>query len=178
MRPSHDEWGLRGAEWAAQRATCIRRSVGCVLTNEKHQVLSTGYNGRAAGLNHCNFELKSMVARVKLVKGKFDARDAYPHACAGAWEKSGQGLDACEAIHAEQNALLQCRNVYEIEACYVTVSPCLACVKLLMNTSCRKIILRNRYAHDEPARKLWVESMYVEPNGNRWRREWTSLSPF
>lgn len=138
MRPSHDEYGLGFAEHAATRTTCLRRAVGCALFNARNQLLATGYNGRAAGLPHC------------LDTGGID-----DHACAGARAPSGTQLDACEAIHAEQNALLQCHDVYAIETCYVTVSPCVTCVKLLMNTSCRRIVFRQRYTHDDEARRLW-----------------------
>ena len=78
-----------------------------------------------------------------------------PHACPGAGAPSGTDLDACEAIHAEANALLQCRNVWEIHTCYVTVSPCVSCVKLLLNPSTERIVFRAPYTHDEAARKLW-----------------------
>jgi deoxycytidylate deaminase len=56
----------------------------------------------------------------------------------GAKFKSGEGLDVCQAIHAEQNALLQCKDVYDIETIYCTVSPCIHCVKLLLNYFCKK----------------------------------------
>ena len=154
-RPGHEEWALRLAEVVAQRATCLRRSVGCVLTNERNQVVATGYNGRAAGLKHCNdWGTSSQNGRT------------YPHACAGARAASGTQLDACEAIHAEQNALLQCGDVYSIASCYVTVSPCVTCVKLLMNTGCKRIIFRERYAHDEAARLLWAGQEYRD--GRQW----------
>lgn len=149
MRPSHEEWGLRLAEVVAQRATCLRRSVGCVLTNSRNQVLATGYNGRASGLPHCR-----------------DTGGADDYACAGSRAPSGTNLDGCEAIHAEQNALLQCRDVYAIEAAYVTVSPCVTCVKLLMNTGCKRIIFRERYAHDEQAMLLWAGREYRD--GRQW----------
>jgi dCMP deaminase len=146
MRPSPDEYGLRFAEHAATRATCLRRAVGCALFNARKQLLATGYNGRAAGLPHCN-EADFLASPGPLI---------YPNACAGAQAPSGTMLDACEAIHAEQNALLQCRDVYAIETCYVTVSPCITCVKLLMNTSCSRIVFRSRYTQDDEAYKLWM----------------------
>lgn len=143
-RISRDEWGLRIAEVVALRATCLRRSVGAVLVDARGHILSTGYNGRAAGLPHCNSE--DVLPSTEII---------YPHACAGANLTSGTGLDLCEACHGEQNALLQCRDVYIIHTCYVTVSPCISCVKLLLNTGCRRVVFRERYAHDEAARKLW-----------------------
>lgn len=165
MRPDSDEWALRLAEVVSQRATCLRRSVGCVLTNARNQVLATGYNGRAADLPHCN-----EVTGTGYITGNQEVLH-YKQGCKGMVSseglviaiKSGTNLDACEAIHGEQNALLQCRDVYAIHSCYVTHSPCITCVKLLMNTGCRRIVFRERYAHDEAARLLWGEQ-----DGKQW----------
>lgn len=142
MRPSRDEWALKLALLTAQRATCCRRQVGCVLLNSRGHVLATGYNGVAAGLPHCN------------------QHDPYhplgfPHACEGARSPSGMNLNGCQAIHAEQNALLQCRDVYAIHTAYVTASPCMTCVKLLLNTSCERIVYVEEYPHSA-ARDLWT----------------------
>jgi dCMP deaminase len=150
MRPTKDQLYLDMAKLIAQGATCLRRSVGCVLVNAKGQVLSTGYNGVASGLPHCNERREEYLSGTRLIKGFH-----YPHACDGAYSPSGTNLDCCQAIHAEQNALLQCRDVYEIHTCYTTVSPCITCVKLLMNTSCQRIVFWERYAQDEAAQKLW-----------------------
>jgi dCMP deaminase len=76
---------------------------------------------------------------------------------------SGQGLDACEAIHAEQNALLQCRDVHLIKTCYLTLSPCITCVKLLLNTSCERIVFIEEYVDARP-KDLW------EAAGRTWEK--------
>lgn len=157
MRPTRDLHYIQMAQLVAQRSTCLRRTVGCVLVNVRGHVLATGYNGRAAGLPHCN-EIKHHT----MFHLQLQQVDSYPHECTGAHAASGTDLDSCEAIHAEQNALLQCRNVYEIETCYVTVSPCVTCVKLLLNTTCERIVFAQPYAHNEQAQKLWVESVVSE----------------
>lgn len=157
MRPSREQYFLRMASLAATRGTCFRRQVGCILVNERGHVLATGYNGVAAGLPHCNEGKIGEAPRVG--DQTFDIMPInYPNVCKGAMAPSGTNLEACEAIHAEQNALLQCRDAYEIHTCYVTHSPCVTCVKLLMNTSCKRIIFIDRYAHDEQARRLWQMS--------------------
>jgi dCMP deaminase len=138
MRPDRDAWAMAMALITAQRATCLRRKVGAVFLNERGHVLATGYNGVAVGQPHCN-ELTN--------KGHI-------HACPGAAAPSGQSLDACGAIHAEQNALLQCRDVYAIDTAYVTASPCITCTKLLLNTSCKRIVFLEEYPHTA-ARALW-----------------------
>lgn len=147
MRISRDAWSLALAVVTAQRSTCLRRSVGCVLLNAQGQVLATGYNGVPAGWPHCN----------EPTSGKNDKIPVYEHACAGAAAASGQDLDSCSAIHAEQNALLQCPDVGLIEACYVTTSPCVTCVKLLLNTGCRRIVFVEEYPQPL-AKQLWAQA--------------------
>ena len=136
-RPSKDAWALGLARLTAQRGTCPRRQVGCVLTDARGHVVATGYNGRPRGFPHCD--------------------EAAPaDRCPGAGAPSGTDLSGCEAVHAEMNALLQCRDVDLIATCYVTVSPCVTCTKLLLNTSCRRIVAAAAYAHDAAARALWA----------------------
>lgn len=163
-----DEWGLQLALLTGRRSTCLRRAVGAVLLNAKGHVLATGYNGRAAGLPHCN-DPASQTGRVFFGQAAAVPGPAsYPNACAGALSPSGTNLDGCEAIHAEQNALLQCRDVSLIHTCCVTCSPCMTCVKLLLNTGCKRIIFRDEYPHLSAANlwlsmpnKEWVKIDYV-----------------
>lgn len=147
MRPTHDQWAMALAVITAERATCIRRKVGCVLVDARGHLLATGYNGVASGLPHCN-EQK--------VKG---IRITYPHACKGHDLPPGQ--DSCEAIHAEQNALLQCRDVYAVATAYVTLSPCMACCKILLNTGCQRIVFLKEWDDPKP-KELWLKS------GRQW----------
>src|SRR5690606_23593910 len=132
-RPSKDRYFMDIAKVVATRATCARRSVGCVLVDVRGHILATGYNGKPRGFPHCHDDLP----------------------CAGAQAASGTALSACEAVHAEQNALLQCPDVNRIFAAYVTVSPCVTCTKLLLNTSCARIYFAEPYAHDAEAKRLW-----------------------
>lgn len=143
MRPTIHTWAMNIVKENAKRSTCLRRQVGCVLLNKRNHILATGYNGVAAGLPHCN--------DVEYTTGR------HPFACSGAESPSGTNLDGCEAIHAEQNALLQCRDVYEIQSCYVTCSPCMTCTKLLLNTSCENIYFMQDYTHTE-AMELWTKA--------------------
>lgn len=130
-RLSKDEYFVAMASLVSRRSTCQRRAVGCVLVSPLGHVLATGYNGVPRGSAHC-----------------------IDHPCAGAGLPSGTGLDKCEAIHAEQNALLQCKDVMSIETAYVTTMPCMTCTKLLLNTSCKIIVYSEPYPHSEAA-ELW-----------------------
>jgi dCMP deaminase len=105
-----------------------------VLVDKDNRVLSIGHNGPAKGMQHCTDK-----------------------PCAGADCPSGTGLDLCQAIHAEQNALMFCSDIMKIDKCFVTVSPCIHCVKMLMNTSCKTIIFASEYSHNTQAQQLWEQ---------------------
>jgi dCMP deaminase len=164
VRPSIDEYLMRLAEVAATRTTCIRRGVGCVLADARGRVLAVGYNGVASGLSHCNQRTSYEVDNT----GPPDFDDVYnpvyAHACEGHHLPPGQ--DSCEAVHAEQNALLQCQDPDRVDSAYVTLSPCKACLKLLVNTGCRRIVFREEHVDPLP-RELWLKS--------RHGREWFKL---
>ncbi len=137
MRPTRDQWFVDMAVLVSRRSTCHRLAVGCVLVNSRGHVLSTGYNGVASGMPNC---IEKLEAR-----------------CPNSDAPSGQP-NGCQSIHAEQNALLQCRDVFDIATCYVTHSPCETCVKLLMNTSCERIVFVNEYPHPK-SKELWASAM-------------------
>lgn len=168
-RISRDQWAMELALTTAKRTTCCRRGVGCVLLNSDGHVLATGYNGVAAGQAHCNeigvrdtgrkFFGKSQEPVVIEKLGP----EHFPNACPGAFSASGTNLDGCYAIHAEQNAMLQCKDVREIHTAYVTTSPCMTCCKLLLNTGCRRIVFLEEYPHTQ-AKDLW------ERAGRSWEQ--------
>ena len=51
-RPKLDEYFLKLASVVAERSTCLRHHMGAIAVRDKH-ILSTGYNGAAAGLKDC-----------------------------------------------------------------------------------------------------------------------------
>lgn len=140
QRPTHEDYFSAMATLVSSMSTCARARRGCVLVSSRNHVLATGYNGVPPGQTHC-----------------------IESPCAGVGLPSGQGLELCEATHAEMNALLQCRDVHEVSAAYCTVSPCVTCVKLLLGSSCQTIFFGAKYAdHDESARR-WIAA------GRKWQ---------
>lgn len=125
-RPDRESYFIFMSLLASTRSTCARRAVGCVLVNKEYHVLATGYNGVCRGATHC-----------------------IDKPCPGAMMPSGTGLDVCEAIHAEENALLQCKDISDIFIAYVTASPCIKCVRLLANTGVKHIVFKEEYPHPE-----------------------------
>ena len=101
-RPSKEHYLMSLALLAAQRASCPRRKVGCVLVNRDHHVVSTGYNGPPKGMINCT-----------------------DVPCGGQHHASGQGLNTCVAVHAEINAFEQAGNrLNTVVEMYLTCGPC------------------------------------------------------
>jgi len=131
-RPTADEYFMAMAMLVATRSTCSRRQVGCVLTDNNNNILATGYNGVARGHPHCN-------------EG---------HPCPGAYSESGKDLDLCYAIHAEQNALIQCKNLTKVYACFCTTAPCVMCTKLFLNTTLTRMIYVESYPQSSISKNI------------------------
>ena len=142
MRPNTLAYFMSMALVAAERATCARRKVGCVITDNLNHIKATGYNGVASGRPHC-----------------------IDSPCKGVNLPSGSGLDACQALHAEQNALLQCSNVNAVTSVFVTASPCITCTKLLLGTSIQNVYFLEEYPHSD-AKQMWIDA----------GRSWTQLN--
>lgn len=106
----------------ANRSTCIRRKVGAIITDKEGHVLSTGYNGVPKNFDHC-----------------IDVP------CLGATDKSGD-TSQCMAVHAEQNALLQCSDLSRASVMYASCTPCFVCAKMIVNTNIGAIICIEEYA--------------------------------
>ncbi|MCA3700613.1 MAG: dCMP deaminase family protein [Brevundimonas sp.] len=130
-RPDRDAYFLLIAQVVALRSTCSRRRVGCVLVDPRGRILSTGYNGVARGLAHC-----------------------IQHNCPGARHASGTGLDLCEAIHAEANAITYCPDVFKVDTIYCTTQPCVHCIKLCLTTSAKRLVFLETYPH-RSSESMW-----------------------
>ena len=148
-RLSLDEIFMGQALIAAGGSTCIRRAVGCVLVDRYNHIIGVGRNGVPRGVAHC-----------------------IDSPCIGAESKSGEGLDLCLATHAEINAVAQCSDSMAIEAAYCTTSPCIQCIKLLMNTSCKRIYFLDEYPQPQ-VRELWIST-------ETYKKSWIQLdeTPF
>lgn len=134
-RPSFETTMMRVAYDLSLRSTCSRRQVGSVLVNKHGHILSTGYNGVVSGTDHC-----------------------IDNPCKGSSLPSGEGLEKCEAVHAEQNALLQCPNVMEIHTVFCTTIPCMHCMKLLKNTPAACIYYDQGYSGEKDLISYWSKA--------------------
>lgn len=125
-RPSFEEVFMNIAYTWATRSTCLRRKVGAVATINKQQI-ATGYNGVAKEFEHCK---KDGCLREKM---------NIP---------SGEQLDICRAVHAEENVINQAAKLgYSINGStiYITNHPCYTCAKNLTNAGVKEIIYVKYY---------------------------------
>ncbi|MFH1643263.1 MAG: cytidine/deoxycytidylate deaminase family protein [Patescibacteria group bacterium] len=137
-RLSIDEYFLKIASVVAERSTCRRHHIGAVAVKNK-QILSTGYNGAAAGIKDC------------LELGCLRNEKNIP---------SGTQHEICRAIHAEQNVIIQgaLHGVsLEGSTIYCTHTPCIICAKMLVNSKIKRLVSFGKYA-DESFIKLFVEA--------------------
>lgn len=127
-RQSWHEYFMEIAELVASRSTCDRAHVGCLITNDEHRVVSSGYNGSISGNPHCDDVGHTI-------------RDGH----------------CIATIHAEINALLYCaKEGISVKGCvaYITHFPCLNCTKALIQSGIKKIYYRNDYRIDDYAVEL------------------------
>ena len=138
-RPDIDEYFLKIALVVAERSTCLRHHVGAVAVKDKH-ILSTGYNGAAAGLKDC-LELGCLRNELNI--------------------PSGTRHEICRAIHAEQNVIIQASlHGVSLEGAtiYCTHTPCILCAKMLVNARIKRFVSFGKYS-DDAFGELFKEAM-------------------
>lgn len=104
---------------ASERSTCLRKKVGCVVAKEG-RVLTLGYAGAPSGLPHC-----------------------LDHGCI-----IGPTGGCIRTAHAEQNAISWAarEGIALLDSTlYVTLSPCLQCANLIINSGIKKVVYLEEY---------------------------------
>jgi len=121
QRPSWPEYFMIITRQVAERSTCPRAKVGAVIVRDKN-LLATGYNGAPAGLPHCTDVGCLIYTSIT---------------------PSGETEENCyRTIHAEINAIAQAaKNGTSIRDAdiYVTHTPCIHCLKVIINTGIRRV---------------------------------------
>ncbi|MBN2368738.1 dCMP deaminase family protein [Candidatus Woesearchaeota archaeon] len=142
-RPSWDEYFIRIAKLVASRSNCLSRHVGAVIVKDK-MIVSTGYNGTPRGIKNCDEGGCKRCSDRK--EGKI---------------KSGEKLDECVCVHAEENALLQAAyNGVSVKnaVIYTSLCPCRYCTKHIINAGIKRVYYSSEYNLDEISKKLFEEA--------------------
>jgi len=119
-RPDWDEYFLKLAMLASERATCPRMHCGCVLVLDK-EVVATGYNGSIPGDEHCE-DVGCLVVENHCVR----------------------------TVHAEMNALNQAaKRGHHVDGAtaYITNMSCTTCAKSLITAGIKRVVVFSDF-HD------------------------------
>ena len=130
QRPSWDEYFLKLAMLASERATCPRMHCGCVLVRDRF-VLATGYNGSLPGTPHC-YDVGCMVVNDHCVRTN----------------------------HAEINAISQASQHGVSLAgatAYITNMPCTNCAKILVAAGIVRVVVFSGF-HDTLAEEFFAQA--------------------
>ena len=108
----------------SQFSNCLSRKVGAILIKNNH-VASIGYNRVPTNTESCK-------------------------TCRRCSKHSGESLDICKAIHAEEAAIfefLKTHTAEELKDCilYVSVEPCYHCAKLIADFQIKQVYAKRRY---------------------------------
>jgi dCMP deaminase len=129
-RPTWDQYFLTITRQVAERSTCTRAKVGAVIVRER-SILATGYNGSPAGLPHCT-DVGCLVYTSRTPGGEVEE-------------------NCFRTIHAEMNAIAQAaKNGASIRDAdiYITHTPCIHCLKVLINTGIKRICYEREYKRE------------------------------
>jgi len=129
QRPTWDQYFLKLAMLASERATCPRMHCGCILVKNRF-VLATGYNGSKPGEVHCE-DVGCLLVNNHCVR----------------------------TSHAEINAIAQAtkHGIALVGATvYVTNMPCTNCANALVENGIRRVVIFSDY-HDTSAEKLFKQ---------------------
>ncbi len=148
-RPSWDAYFMEIAKVISSRSNCMRRHVAAVVVKDNH-ILSSGYNGTPRGVKNC-----------------------FAGGCprCGRTKKSGDHLEECLCVHAEQNAICQAAlygHALEGATIYITLSPCLTCAKLIINSGIKEVVYDGDYAFLDTVKSIFRQAgvrhrNYVDP---------------
>jgi len=126
-RLSWHQYFLTITRQVAERSTCNRAKVGAVIVRDKN-IIATGYNGAPAGMPHCT-DAGCLIYQSKTPDGEIEE-------------------NCFRTIHAEINAIAQAaKNGSSIKdaSIYITHTPCIHCLKVLVNTGIKEIFYERPY---------------------------------
>ncbi|MGE5238673.1 MAG: deoxycytidylate deaminase [Chloroflexota bacterium] len=146
-RPAWDEYFIEIAKVVSSRSTCIRRRYGAVIVKD-HVIVSTGYNGAPRGSVNCIDTNRCKRQELNI--------------------PSGERYELCEAVHAEQNAIvngsperMKDATIYiagfEEDNTCAEGKPCLLCKRMIQNAQIKQIVYLKKdgsIVHVEDVRDL------------------------
>ena len=152
----YDKTYMRMADVLAQLSHSKRSKVGCLIVSEDGQIVSQGYNGMPHGMDNCCEDK---------VYSYFPGKDCkHPENCSKGKECKCEGcvlsersneytlVTKPEVLHAESNAISKCakwNSSTNGATCYVTLSPCVECSKLMIQSGIKRVFYKDLYRNTQ-----------------------------
>ena len=135
-RPSWDEYFLNVAKAISMRSTCLRRKYGAVIVDTSNAIVSSGYNGSPVGEENCSDHGECKREELHVPKG--------------------ERYELCKAVHAEQNAIINCTKQRMIgstiyiygenaDGTLASGAPCLLCKRMIKNAGIKTVVFKSKY---------------------------------
>lgn len=152
----YDKTYMRMAEALAQLSHAVRSKVGCIIVSEDGQIVSQGYNGMPHGMdNCCEDKVYSYFPgkNCKHPENCFKGKECKCEGCVLS-ERSNEYtlVTKPEVLHAESNAISKCakwNSSTNGATCYVTLSPCVECSKLMIQSGIKKVYYKELYRNTQ-----------------------------
>ena len=116
-----------------------RKKVGCLIVKDG-TIIADGYNGTPRGFdNNC-----------EILNETDNQQDCGEHC-------SNQYITKPEVLHAESNAITKLAKSTQSSdgaTMYVTISPCLDCSKLIIQSGIKRVLYKEFYRNDEGIKLL------------------------
>lgn len=126
IRPGWDEYFMDICEAVSKRSHDENTKLGAVIVDERHRIVSTGYNGFPAGVNDSILpsDRKETIS-IRTNKGE-------------------EEVNKYEVItHAEANAIAASKGPLIGCTLYVTLNPCNECAKLIITSGIKRVVYRD-----------------------------------
>jgi len=153
-----DQYFLNLCREVGKNSKCHSRQIGSILVRDKI-VIATGYNGPARGIPACReryYNDPILIEKTGLPEQSIPLQDAYnnkhcPRKFLGF--KSGEGLEWCNAVHAEKNCLLAAARLgtrTKGATLYIDaeVSPCTQCYSACIQAGIKEIVVVKNNIYD------------------------------
>jgi len=134
-----DKAYLQMAQTWSSLSKAIRKKVGCLIVKDG-AIISDGYNGTPRGFeNRCEIRIDDHDPQALLTKP--------------------------EVLHAESNAITKLAKSTQ-SSCgatmYITISPCVECAKLIIQSDIKRVVYGELYRDDEGIKLLQKANIKVD----------------
>lgn len=138
-RASVDEFFMGEALATSWRSSCLKFNTGAVIVDPNtKRIISKGYNGAPRGVESCYSRRERGLGDNACYKTEAGIADSH--------KNSGR----CEAIHAEENAIIQTGlERVEGKVMYSLLFPCRECARKIANTGLIEVVYSMDYVGEE-----------------------------